>query len=142
MKTIDDYFADWEAHVFGIGYGTGEKPILGALKTFLETCAEDGCYSYKDLESACGATVAWLLITILVRADVIEYGSSPRFGWLDTNGKALRDYVRGRDVDTLFDVVYRDQDYVHCYPDRCQCDDGRCANPFWSRYASAKDGGA
>ena len=31
-KALGDSFADWESHVFGCGYGTGEPHVLAALK--------------------------------------------------------------------------------------------------------------
>jgi len=40
MKTIEDHFADWERDKLGLGYGTGEEPVLGALKAFSSTLAE------------------------------------------------------------------------------------------------------
>lgn len=136
MKTTNDFFADWESHVFGYGYGTGEPHVLLALKRFFAAIPEDGTsYEYDRLEEACTPQVAWLLINALARADVIEYGTSPRFGWLTRNGKALADFVRARALSDLVKETGRDENYDPCYPDHCNCGEGDCRklNPFWPR---------
>lgn len=138
-KTIDDFFADWEASVFGFGYGTGEPIIIAALAKFLAACEPDGCYKHHVVEKACGPEVAWLLINRLCghEAGTINYGTSPRFGWLDRpQGIALRDYFATRTVDAIVgDITSRDDDYVPCYFDICNCDDTSCcANPFFPDY--------
>lgn len=75
MKTTDDYFTDWESHYIGYGYGTGEKHTFGALKAFFHAVRDDGGYDYQVLEQGCGPAVAWLLISMLARAHVIDYGT-------------------------------------------------------------------
>lgn len=135
MKTIEQHFTDWESHVFGYGYGTGEEHVLGALKGFLAAMPADGNYDYKALESAVTAPVAWLLLNVLAHADVIEYGTSPRYGWLTKNGKALRQFVNERSVEELYALTAgTGEDYCECYPDHCNCGDGDCrpSNPFWA----------
>lgn len=139
MKTIDDFFADWESHVFGYGYGTGEEHVLLALKIFMDALPIDGNYDCTRLEGVCTPAVAWLLINTLCHADVIEYGTSPRFGWLTANGKALAHYVRVQTFQQLLAAVGRNEEYVHCYPDHCNCalegDEVCCwrLNPFWPK---------
>jgi hypothetical protein len=135
-KTAIEAFRDWEGDTFGFGYGTGEDHIVPALKVFLATIPANGAYDYRSLENALGATVAWLLINALCRADIIEYGTSPRHGWLTPQGKQLRDFVASKSVDELVDMTCADQSYVHCYSDCCNCEDGSplrgCQhNPFW-----------
>lgn len=136
MKTLDESFRDWEADVFGFGYGSGEPHTLGALKTFLAAIPERP-YNYEVLERACGAQVAWLLINTLCHAHMIEYGTSPRFGWLTPRGEGLKRYVDARSLEELLEVVSCDEEYVHCYPKTCNCgaegyEVGRvCPNPFW-----------
>jgi hypothetical protein len=131
MKTIDDHFSDWESHVFGYGYGTGEEPVLRALIQFFGAC--DGFkYDYIELEAALTAPVAWLLINALCHADIIEYGTSPRFGWMtNDHGRALARFVRTHSFDEMVRLTNRDEEYIECYPDHCNCDDGPCENPFW-----------
>ena len=141
-KTLDENFIDWEGTTFGYGYGTGEPLILPALKTFLENCnapdRPEGCYDHKTLEQALTPTVAWLLINALAKVHAIDYGSSPRFGWLSDNGKALKKFVESRTADQLVDLVTEcDDNYIPCYPDACNCGPGGyekgriCRNPFW-----------
>lgn len=135
MKTIEQHFADWEADVFGYGYGTGEAHTLRALKAFLAEVPADGGYDYRLLELALTPSVSWLLINTLCAADVIEYGTSPRGGWLTENGKALAEFVGKYSVEQLATFTDHGNDYVHCYPDHCNCTDGDCrpGNPFWSK---------
>lgn len=138
MKTLDRYFTDWESHYFGYGYGTGEPHTFQALRNFFCSIPLDGRYEYKVLENGCTPQVAWLLISTLARADVIEYGTSPRYGWLTENGKAVASYIRAHSVDQLVIATDSDQEYVHCFPDYCNCvgkeHAGCCGlNPFWPK---------
>lgn len=136
-KTTEDYFSDWEAHVFGFGYGTGEPHTIGALKSFLDAIPGKGTYAYCDLESKLGQVVVWLLINTLCHADLIEYGTSPRYGWLTTKGARLKEFVGSRSAEELEAMTDRDEHYDHCYPDACNCGPGGyekgrvCQNPFW-----------
>jgi hypothetical protein len=137
-KSLDEYFRDWEAHVFGFGYGTGEQYILPTLKLFLSAVPIKGNYDHEQLEKACGSAIAWFLINALCHADLIEYGTSPRYGWLTEKGKILKNYVDPRTAEQLYETASgHDEDYTHCYPDACNCGpDGydasrKCANPFW-----------
>lgn len=145
-KSIEDSFRDWESNVFGFGYGSGEEHTLAALKTFLATVGEGEpedrarCYDYKKLEAACGPQVAWLLINTLAhhRADMFNYGTSPRFGWLEPTGERLKAFVVGKTVDELVAICCEgDENYNVCYPDACNCGEGgyekgrKCLNPFW-----------
>jgi hypothetical protein len=132
VKTIEQHFCDWETSAFGYGYGTGEQHVLGALKAFFAAIPE-GPYDYRDLEAAVTPAVAWLLINTLALDDKIEYGTSPRFGWLTETGLAVSKFVATRTVEELVSVTGGDTDYIHCYPNYCNCDDGDCRphNPFW-----------
>lgn len=136
-KTIEQNFIDWEAHVFGFSYGSGEPHIMPALKTFLELCNEGDLghsYDYKKLENALGKVVAWLLINTLCQyeVDVIEYGSSPRHAWLTPQGKELKAFVATKTAEELVEIVTEfDPEYVHCYPEGCNCGEHKCVNPFW-----------
>lgn len=148
-KSIEECFVDWESHVFGIGYGTGEDHTLAALKTFFGAFGRDdrdGSYDHLALEVTCGPQVAWLLINTLVHADIIEYGTSPRFGWLTKQGAALKDFVMSKPLDELVEMCCsRDEHYTHCWPSGCNCgpenfdSDKRCFNPFWvTRYPASR----
>lgn len=141
MKTIDEHFIDWERHVFGYGYGTGEMPVLSVLKVFLEAIGEDGAYDFEDIEAAVTPPVAWLLINVLCHAGILNYGTSPRYGCLSRpHGVALRDYVLSRSVEELYEILSRkNENYTECFPHGCNCNgwaEGReaveaCGNPFW-----------
>ena len=68
MKTLEDYFTDWEGHVFGSGYGTGEPYVLEALIVFLRRCyggTYHNMYNHVELEKALGGATTWLLISAL-----------------------------------------------------------------------------
>jgi len=137
MKTEAQHFADWETQVFGFGYGTGEDHVVGALKTFLSLCGE-GPYDYTKLEAALTPPVAWLLINALCKhgVDIIEYGTSPRCGWLTQQGKALQAFMSRHSVDELVSFCAAD-DTDYCTPSFCNCGlHGHsavklCHNPFW-----------
>ena len=133
MKSIEQYFTDWESDAFGYGYGTGEEHTLRALKEFLAGIPKTGSYDYQKLEAAVTAPVAWLLINALARRDEIDYGTSPRYGWLTASGKALAEFMETRSLDQLYELTSVDENYIHCYPGHCNCDDGDCRpnNPFW-----------
>ncbi|MBS7698559.1 hypothetical protein [Chelatococcus sp. YT9] len=138
LRSLDDYFRDWESDAFGFGYGTGEPHTILALKAFLELIPETGGYDYQELENALGATVAWLLINILCGNDTLEYGTSPRYAWLTPHGKKLRAYVASKTADELISIVTDfDPSFPGCSQDSCNCgphgyDRTRvCPNPFW-----------
>lgn len=139
-KTIEDYFIDWHAEVFGYGYGSGEPYIIPLLNRFLRLCArfENNAYDYEVLESELGAEQTWLLINILCKEDMIEYGTSPRFGWLTECGQVLRTFVTNRTNDKLLELVTGyNEHHTLCSPESCNCGErgyveGRvCRNPFW-----------
>lgn len=136
---LEKSFRDWESNTFGFGYGSGEPSIIHALKIFLSLCTDDG-YDYQTIEAAIGVTVTWLLINALCRhgVNVIEYGVSPRYGWLNEHGKRLRDFIAEHSEEDLVNIICnRTQDDIVCYSDACNCgprgyEKGRvCPNPFW-----------
>jgi len=142
-RTLESYFQDWEAKTFGFGYGTGEPHIIEALRMFFTLCPtrEAGCrtYDYKALEHALTPTVAWLLINVLGHADVIEYGTSPRYAWLTPKGYRLREFVLSKTSDELVNIVcnHREEEFFGCGPQSCNCgpegyEAGKlCPNPFF-----------
>ena len=148
-KSTEDYFTDWEHATFGYGYGTGEAYIVPALKAWFSAVGRDDldhAYDCQNLEDEWSPTVVWLLINILCHAGIIEYGSSPRYGWLTDEGKALKSFIDSKTVVELHDLTCRDEDYRYCYPDACNCgpngyEEGRvCPNPFWSKAAHGRTG--
>ena len=142
-KTLDDYWRDWEGYAFGYGYGSGEPPIIAALKKFFDLCPKDPRsgvyrYDYLILEEELTPAVAWLLINRLCQVDIISYGTSSRFGFLTTHGNALKEYVDRKSTEELCEILDYDEDYIRCYPDVCNCGEGGyregkicSSNPFW-----------
>ena len=120
-KITDEHFIDWESETFGYGYGTGEQYTLKALKIFLSLIEEDGSYSYEVMEKGLSPIVAWLMINILCRVDILEYGTSPRFGWLTPAGVLLKEFVGVRSLDGLYDLTFTDENYIPCYKSHCNC---------------------
>jgi len=144
-KTLEQHFIDWENHVIGYGYGTGEGHTIGALRAFFSAIGDDRgphCYNFAKIEKAVGPAVCWLLISALCRADIIEYGTSTRYGWLTDKGKRLQAFLADRSAEQLAALCTGyGEEYTHCYPDACNCgpdgyEKGRiCPNPFWSNKA-------
>ena len=151
MKTLEEYFIDWWNHYFGHGYGTGEVYVLPALRSFLNLCRENPpnprMYNHERITAAIGGAATWLLIEILERADIIEYGTSPRHGWLTGKGERLRDFVTTKTDQELVDIVGGGIVESFCNPeDWCACEgriikghDGEYGfripcinNPFWN----------
>lgn len=144
-KTIEESFIDWESNIFGFGYGSGEEHTLAALKAFMGAVGRNEpdmghSYEYQKLEVACGPQVAWLLINRLAHhsAHIIEYGTSPRFGWLTPQGVALKAFVDSKTVDEMVELCCSTREgFGGCGPDVCNCgpsgyEEGRkCLNPFW-----------
>jgi hypothetical protein len=128
----DKHFVDWEGDVFGYGYGSGEPHTLGALMKFFASLDKGRSYDSDTMEAKLGPEVFWLLINALLHADMIDYGTSPRCGWLTVKGEILRDYLAQHTVDGLCDLLcdHRGMDYVECFRDLCQCE-VPCENPLF-----------
>lgn len=106
MDKDKKWFILWEQEVFGYGYGTGEKHVLKALQVFLSLCPIEGCYDHEILENGFHSPgIAWLLINILCKADILEYGISTRFAWLTAKGVQLKLFIGRYTVDELAEMV-------------------------------------
>lgn len=144
MKTLEQNFIDWEATAIGYGYGSGEPFVLPSLYRFMALCPPEGCYEYRVLETELGGAVFWLLVSLLCRADILEYGTSPRAAWLTTEGRKLQRFILSKTPDLLIDLVCdrRSDDYCVCYQDACNCGPNgyqegvKCPNPFWPHRGS------
>jgi hypothetical protein len=122
MKITDKNFIDWENQIFGYGYGTGEEYTIPALKQFFRLLKDNRQYDYEILEKHYGELAAWLLINILCHADILDYGTSARFGWLSEKGEMLRDYIAMKTEKELYDLTsVKGGEYVGCYPMCCNC---------------------
>ncbi len=98
-------FVLWVDKNLGYGYGSGEEYTFAALKKFLELCSgENESYDYRDLEKHLTPTVAWLMINLLCGNNIIEYGTSPRFAWLDDEGKELKKFVEKYSLSELVEL--------------------------------------
>jgi hypothetical protein len=132
----EKHFVDWEAQVFGFGYGSGESYVLRPLKQFFALCKQGTLsprYSYEELEERIGCSATWLLINALCHADVIEYGISPRYAWLTGKGILLKEFVDSYTVEELCGMVAVDKGYVYCFSGHCNCEpEGpNCNNPLF-----------
>ena len=138
-ELMDKYFIDWENETFGYGYGTGEEAIIPVLINFFNLGMYDkthkvSSYDYKIVEESIGKVPTWLLINIFGHAGIIEYGTSPRYGWLTDKGHKLREYMLSKTVEELLKVLDTDEMYVYCYKNVCNCEEignPKCKNPFF-----------
>lgn len=110
-------FRQWEGRIFGCGYGSGELPIMKAVKIFFDNLKDDRSYDYQVLEEKLGQTVAWFLINAFSHI-VIDYGTSSRYGWLSIRGEFVRDFIKDKTAEELYDILMdtREEDAV------CECD--------------------
>lgn len=106
MTNLD--FKGWEQEAFGYGYGTGEEPVLTAVRDFFAWVEEEGDvkkYDYEVMENKLGKTVAWLLINVMCKTGIIEYGTSPRYGWLTAKGRELMDFFGENPLEEMYDII-------------------------------------
>lgn len=137
-KELSDYFFDWYNDTFGYGYGTGDEFYCRDLMGFFFALNHKGpellTYDYKTLEDRLGKPSAWHIINILCKEDFIDYGTSPRNGWLTKKGLLLNKAIGAFNHDSLYEFVTGDV-YDVCYPTACNHTDlhekGCLTNPFW-----------
>jgi hypothetical protein len=104
----DKDFNEWFQDTFGYGYGTGERPILEGLTRFLAlaNCGSHGAqYDFEVMEKELTPIVAWLFICALCKDSCIEYGTSPRYGWLTERGMSIRSFMAGKSIDELYEIT-------------------------------------
>jgi hypothetical protein len=127
----DKHFREWEREAFGYGYGTGEYYILPILHHFFLTLEDGHAYEAENVARELGNAEAWFLLNVLCHMNIVDYGTSPRYGWLTPMGERLRDYVLCRTPEMLYSIVMADG-YNHgvfdvseeCSLDFCNCPDG------------------
>ena len=134
-KLTDKHFIDWESHYLGAGYGTGEEHVFTAFHVFFCSLkGPNGSYDHTVLEKELGPIAAWFLINFLVQANLVDYGTSSRHGWLTLKGRLLREYMMDKSIEDLcriIDSAYgTGVDYIYCFPDCCQCETP-CNNPMF-----------
>jgi len=105
MNKLKKQFILFENKAFGYGYGSGEIYVLTVFKRFLQICPVEGNYDYHILENLLTPPIAWLLINILCREEVLEYGTSPRFGWLSSLGIDLKIFTEEHTVEELAEML-------------------------------------
>jgi hypothetical protein len=140
-QSMSKYFCDWFNHTFPYCYGSGEAPIIDAIKSFFETMSEKTTYDHEKLETVLGFSSAWLLINTLNAADIFTYGTSPRYGFFTDKGLKLRDFVSAKTTEELYEIVQSDwgedgiKDTYGCTPSYCNCGPEqvmkKCANPLF-----------
>lgn len=143
QRTIDDHFIDWMSENIRFGYGSGEPHTIPALRAFLSLCNVghyNTSYDCRVLEEKLTPTTAWLLMNVLCQAQLIEYGTSPRCGWLTPEGIKLRDYMLSKTEEDLILLVCNTEDNDYCTRHFCNCGEGGysenklCHNPFWKEF--------
>ncbi len=122
MKTKNEQFAEWFGEAFPYCYGTGEEHVIPALKKFMALIPADSTYDYKVIEQEIGAFECWALINELAGMDLIEYGCSPRFGWLTAKGKRLQQFVFENTEDAMLEALGEvTEDSPSCATHYCNC---------------------
>lgn len=110
----DIEFCRWEGDCFGFGYGTGESFVIEALCDAMKVIPLEGAYNHEDIQREVGGKVCWLLINALckypgdkrlAKDSIIEYGTSPRFGFLSSFGRELKEFMEGKTAGQLVDIL-------------------------------------
>jgi len=70
------------------------------------------------MEEKLGDIVAWLIINAFASSNVIDYGTSARYGWLTSCGEFVRDFIKDKTAEELYDILMEDG---HENP-ICECD--------------------
>lgn len=114
-------FHKLEGEAFGYGYGTGEKHIVPLLKEFVTLCMKDGgsCDSL-EIEKVMGPANTWFLINALCRVDFLEYGTSPRYCWIDHSEemRSIANFIVHCPSDELYEITGWINDKLAYYQDK------------------------
>ena len=62
------------------------------------------------MENQLNDTTFWLLLNALCKTDIIEYGTSPRYGWLSEKGKSLKVFFSQHSNDELYEMLMNEPD--------------------------------
>lgn len=93
-----------ELFPFECGYGTGEQYTIPIMYKFMELLAERS-YDFQVMSVAFGEVTTWVLIELLARCDLIDWGTSSRFGWITERGEQLRDMMRKFTQEEMYEIV-------------------------------------
>jgi hypothetical protein len=135
----DKHFIEWFHELFGYCcYGTSEEYILQALATFFECCRKihaSPSYNYEELEEKLTPATAWLLIQIFADNNIISYGTSPRYAWLERRGILIKEFIEKHSIDDLLKMIDIDEKFSLCGTSFCNCDSYEieitCPNPLF-----------
>lgn len=90
-----EQFDDWYNKLIILTYGElSDEDVLDAFKTILQWKADGVFISDEIPESKYTVTEYWLYLSLLY--DCVEYGTSPRGGWLTDLGKKILDFLNNR----------------------------------------------
>jgi hypothetical protein len=106
----------WNEKLGGYCYGN-ELPLMKAFSELLQTIEpkDNGylgysyLYSYQDIIKKTGSEeLTWSLIRLLANSQMIDWGSSIRFGWLDGDGVKIMNYFNKYDIAVLYRIIHLD----------------------------------
>lgn len=110
MATLDiAKFQSLYSEQLGWGNYGSEQALCVSLKDFLDSIPLDCGYDHELLATKVGAAFAWSLIYQFVALGWINYGTSPRYGWLEGDGVWLKAFVATRSADDLYAIAYGDE---------------------------------
>lgn len=103
----------WEALQFVYCYGTCERALIETIKKAFATFGPTRCqagfksyqYNYQKIEEAIGEVPCWFLICALCGAEFANYGTSPRYGWLERGGIEFFKYITTYSIEDLYKAV-------------------------------------
>ena len=88
-------------------YGDLDEYFDGFLRRVFAKDLRDWGFSDVELEPTF-AVAYWLLISELVRLDLVEYGTSPRGAWLTEKGERFKSLVMKHDG-----AIAQAEDFIH-----------------------------
>ena len=95
-------------YAYGDEYPT-LKMLSTAFKIFNKSEMNEQLYTYdyrKLIDILKSEELAWATIHLLDAHEMIDWGTSIRFGWLDGKGVNLREYFEKYTVDELYQAVH------------------------------------
>lgn len=77
-----------------------------------ETSKDVMRYDHEVLENTIGDAATWMLINTFCHEDIIEYGTSPRYGWLTDKGRKIAEFVNSHSEDEMYELLMQDDELV------------------------------
>ena len=106
----DAQFYKWFDEHFGYCYGSGVPEIVNLLLLFFSVIPWRKPYKHTNIEVLLGVPAAWLLINLFCIDRVVEYGVSPRCGWLTEKGNSLRVFMCAQGKARLLEIIEKGDD--------------------------------